>query len=96
MGAVRKLIYCELAGERPSRSEHELEFARIWKDGAALASTFVKAGLIDEYRLFVNPVVIGAGTPFFPPLDERIDLELLETWTFGSRVVYIRYGRAVE
>jgi hypothetical protein len=37
--------------------------------------------------------VLGAGTPFFPPMDERIELELLETRTFGSRVVYLRYRR---
>ena len=59
--------------------------------GAGLASTFSKLGLIDEYQLFVSPVVLGAGTPFFPPLDERINLELVETRTFGSRVVYVRY-----
>jgi hypothetical protein len=40
------------------------------------------------------PVVIGGGTPFFPPLADRIDLELVETRTFGSRVVYVRYRRA--
>jgi dihydrofolate reductase len=62
--------------------------------GAGLASDFVKLGLIDEYRLFVNPVVLGGGTPFFPPLDERIDLRLVETRTFGSRVVYLRYQLA--
>jgi dihydrofolate reductase len=61
--------------------------------GAGLASTFTKLGLIDEYRLFVSPVVLGAGTPYFPALDERINLELVETQTFGSRVVYLRYGR---
>jgi dihydrofolate reductase len=62
--------------------------------GAGLAATFMKLGLIDEYRLFVSPVVLGGGTPYFPALEERIDLELLETRTFGSRVVYLRY-RAV-
>jgi dihydrofolate reductase len=61
--------------------------------GAGLAATATKLGLIDEYRLFVSPVVLGAGTPFFPPLDERIDLELVETRTFASRVVYLRYRR---
>jgi dihydrofolate reductase len=61
--------------------------------GAGLASAFIKAGLVDEYRLFVNPVVLGAGTSFFPALDERINLELLETRTFGTRVVYLRYRR---
>jgi dihydrofolate reductase len=61
--------------------------------GAGLASTFIKLGLVDEYRLFVSPVVLGGGTPYFPALDERIDLDLVETRTFGSRVVYLRYRR---
>lgn len=61
--------------------------------GAGLASSFAELGLIDEYRLFVNPVVLGGGTPYFPALEERIDLELVETRTFGSRVVYLRYRR---
>jgi dihydrofolate reductase len=63
--------------------------------GAGLASTFMKLGLIDEYRLFVSPVVLGGGTPYFPALDERINLELVETRTFGSRVVYVRYAVVV-
>jgi dihydrofolate reductase len=61
--------------------------------GAGLASTCIKLGLVDDYRLFVSPVVLGSGTPYFPALDERIDLELVETRTFGSRVVYSRYHR---
>jgi dihydrofolate reductase len=48
---------------------------------------------LDEYRLFVSPVVLDGGTRFFPPVDERIDLELVETRTFASRVVYARYRR---
>jgi dihydrofolate reductase len=62
--------------------------------GAGLASTLTKLGLIDEYRLFVSPVLLGGGTPYFPTLHERIDLELVETQTFASRVVYLRYRRA--
>ena len=58
--------------------------------GAELASDLIRAGLVDEYRLFVNPVVLGAGTPFFPPLDGPIELELVETRDFGSRVTYLR------
>jgi dihydrofolate reductase len=61
--------------------------------GAGLASTCIELGLVDEFRLFVSPVVLGGGTPYFPALDERIDLELVETRTFGSRVVYLRYRR---
>jgi dihydrofolate reductase len=61
--------------------------------GAGLAGTCMKLDLIDEYRLFVSPVVLGGGTPFFSALDERINLELVETRTFGARVVYVRYRR---
>ena len=61
--------------------------------GAGLASTFIKQGLVDEYQLFVSPVVLGGGTPFFPPLEERVELELVETRTFASRVVYLHYRR---
>jgi dihydrofolate reductase len=59
--------------------------------GPTLAATLLRAGLIDEIRLFVQPVILGAGTPFFPALDDRIGLKLLETRTFGSGVVYLRY-----
>jgi dihydrofolate reductase len=59
--------------------------------GPTIASTLMRSGLIDEYRLFVQPVILGAGTPFFPSLDDRIGLTLVETRTFGSGVVYLRY-----
>jgi dihydrofolate reductase len=62
--------------------------------GAGLASDLVKRGLVDEYHLFVNPLVVGGGTPYFPALDSTIDLELVESRTFGSRVVYLHYRRA--
>lgn len=116
-------------------SDHELEFARIWKGmqkvvfsrtldeveggarlvkdnaveevialkeqegedlsvgGAGLAATFIERGLVDEYRLFVSPVVVGGGTPYFPNLDQRIQLDLIESRTFGNRVVYLRFQR---
>jgi dihydrofolate reductase len=61
--------------------------------GAGLAATLIELGLIDEYRLFVNPIVLGGGTPYFPPLVGSLNLELVETRTFGSRVVYVRYRR---
>lgn len=59
--------------------------------GPHLAATFMQLGLIDEYRLFVQPVILGSGTPFFPALDNPIKLRLVETRTFGSGVVYLRY-----
>ena len=61
--------------------------------GAGLARACMELGLIDEWRLFVSPVLLGGGTPYFPTLDDRINAELIETQTFGSRVVYVRYRR---
>jgi len=68
--------------------------ARLATGGVAgLASTLAELDLIDEYRLFVSPVVLGGGTRYFPALDSRTTLELAETRTFGARVVYLRYRR---
>jgi dihydrofolate reductase len=60
--------------------------------GAGLASGLIERGLVDEFRLFVRPVLLGGGTPYFPPLAERVQLEQLETRTFGPRAIYMRYG----
>jgi dihydrofolate reductase len=49
--------------------------------------------LIDEYRLYVHPVVIGRGKPLFPTSDARTDLRLAETRAFGNGVVLLRYQR---
>jgi dihydrofolate reductase len=130
-----EMTYWETAEEHLS-AEHQLEFARIWKDlpkvvfsttlesvegnatlvrdgvaeevarlkeepgkdlavgGAGLAASCMELGLVDVYELFVSPVVLGGGTPYFPPLEERIELDLVESRTFGSRVVYLRYEPA--
>ena len=53
--------------------------------GANLAATFERLGLVDEYRLFVQPVAIGRGRPVFAP-DTRIELELAETRVYGNGV----------
>jgi dihydrofolate reductase len=60
--------------------------------GAGLAAECIALGLVDEFRLFFSPVLLGGGSPFFPRLQEPIDLSLDETRTLGSRVVYLRYG----
>jgi dihydrofolate reductase len=59
--------------------------------GATLAVQAAAAGLIDEYRVRVCPVLVGGGIPFFPRAERRVDLELVETRTFDSKVVYLRY-----
>lgn len=61
--------------------------------GAGLAAAAIGLDLVDELRLFRNPVVVGGGTPFLPPVSEHLPLALVETRTFGSRVVYERYRR---
>jgi dihydrofolate reductase len=61
--------------------------------GARLAAAAIAEDLIDEYRLFVNPVMLGSGTPYFTPHARRFDLRLAESRTFGSRVIYLRYQR---
>jgi len=59
--------------------------------GATLAAEAAALDLIDEYRPKVYPVLVGGGIPFFPRRDRRVDLELLETRTFSSQVIYLRY-----
>ncbi len=61
--------------------------------GAGLAAAAIELGLVDELRMFRNPVVVGGGTPFLPPVTEEVPLDLIETRTFGSRVIYERYRR---
>src|SRR5919109_949308 len=62
--------------------------------GAGLAAEAIELGLVDELRMFRYPVVVGGGTPFLPPVTEDVQLDLVETRTFGSRVIYERYRRA--
>jgi dihydrofolate reductase len=62
--------------------------------GAGLAAAAIELGLVDELRMLRHPVVVGGGTPFLPPVTEDVPLDLIETRTFGSRVIYERYGRA--
>ncbi|MFP1624411.1 dihydrofolate reductase family protein [Streptomyces sp. 5K101] len=62
--------------------------------GAGLAAAAIELGLVDELRMFRNPIVVGGGTPFLPPVTEVVRLDLVETRTFGSHVIYERYRRA--
>ncbi len=61
--------------------------------GAGLAAAAIELGLVDELRMFRYPVVVGGGTPYLPPVTEDVRLDLIETRTFDSRVIYERYRR---
>ncbi len=64
--------------------------------GAGLAAAAMELGLVDELHMLRHPIVVGGGTPFLPPVTEDVPLDLIETRTFGSRVIYERYGRAQD
>ncbi|MDP9144930.1 MAG: dihydrofolate reductase family protein [Actinomycetota bacterium] len=72
------------------KSEYDGEIA---VGGPGLAGACAELDLIDEYGLFISPVVVGGGLPYFPALAAPLELELAETRTFGDRVVYTRYER---
>jgi dihydrofolate reductase len=59
--------------------------------GATLAAEAAALDLIDEYRPKVYPVLVGGGLPFFPQRERRVNLELVESRAFTSKVVYLRY-----
>ena len=64
----------------------------IWLyGGASLISTFINLGLVDEYRLSVHPVVLGAGKPLFESLHERLSLVLTDVRRYSSGVVQLVY-----
>jgi dihydrofolate reductase len=59
--------------------------------GPNLAGQFVRRGLVDEYRLVVHPVVLGAGIPFWPQLDAPLSLRLVETRAFACGAEFRSY-----
>lgn len=61
--------------------------------GSELAAEAIRLGLVDVFQVFVVPVIVGGGKPFFPSVERNIQLDLIETRTFPSRVVYLHYER---
>lgn len=62
--------------------------------GAEVVSEFASRDLIDEYQVFVHPVVLGGGTPLFPELAQRQGMSLVQARTFDDTVAGLRYARA--
>ncbi len=61
---------------------------------ASLASSLLEANLIDEYRIILEPVVLGSGNPLFKSIRERIRMRLTGTRMLGTGVVVLYYQRA--
>jgi len=61
--------------------------------GPDLAAHAIEAALVDEYHLFLSPVVVGGGKAALPP-NVRFELELLDERRFGNGVVHLHYGTA--
>lgn len=59
--------------------------------GAQIASAFTNKGLIDEFRIIVNPVILGGGTPLFKDIDQQLELFLMHTKTFSCGNVLLHY-----
>jgi dihydrofolate reductase len=72
---------------RALKAESDLDLS---VGGAGLAAEAIRAGLVDEYHYYVNPVVVGGGTSWLPG-GVRLDLSLVDERRFGGGVVYLRY-----
>ncbi len=67
---------------------------QMFVGGAGLAATCKRLGLIDEYRLYVQPVVLGGGTPFLAPSESTVTLKLLDTRAFSNGTALLHYRSA--
>lgn len=61
---------------------------------ADLSATLIEHGLVDEYRIGINPILLGSGVPFFKGRTERLPLTLVDLRQFGSGVVILHYRPA--
>jgi dihydrofolate reductase len=109
MNSIPKVVFSNTlettgwSNTRLVKGSAEEEVARLKREpgkdlfifgSANLTGSLTKHGLIDEYRIGLNPLVLGGGTPMFKPSDERMRLKLLEARPMQSGVVLLRYARA--
>lgn len=85
-----RLARGDLAGEVARLKAQPGKEMVVFGSGS-IVSALAQLGLIDDYRLFVNPVILGSGLPHFAGLSRRIELQLLEARTFTTGVVLLRY-----
>ena len=109
MNSIPKVVFsntletAEWSNTRLAKGSAEEEVARLKQEpgkdlfifgSANLTDSLTKQGQVDEYRIGLNPIVLGGGTPMFKPSDERMRLTLLEARPMRSGVVLLRYARA--
>jgi len=88
-GTNTSLVRGDLAEEVAALKQRH---ATIGVGGTRLAAACMAHDLIDEFQVFIGPVVLGGGLPFFPSDGRRVDLTLLETRRFDE-IVYLRLRR---
>ncbi len=106
MNSISKIVFsrtldkAEWNNSRLIKENAELEIARLKQEtgkdmllfgSANLSSALMQHGLIDEYRLGVNPLILGGGNPLFKPAPHRIRMKLLEARPLKSGCVILRY-----
>jgi dihydrofolate reductase len=105
--AADKIVYSrtlESVATARTRIERELDIDAVRQlkqsavrdiaiGGPELAGHAIRAGLVDEWRLYVTPVIIGSGKPALPD-DVRVDLELIDERRFGNGMAYLHYRTA--
>ncbi len=64
--------------------------------GAAIATTFIRLPLVDEFHHFLQPIMLGHGTPYLLSMERKLELNLIELHRFASGVVLLRYQRKTE
>lgn len=89
-GSPRSPVAEEVAAALDANGKH------VEIGGAGLAGQAVELELVDQLRMFRHPVVVGGGTPFLPPVADTVPFDLVETRTFGSRVIYERYRQVCD
>jgi dihydrofolate reductase len=82
------------AAEEISRLKHLPGKDMLVFGSAVLASSLLQLGLVDEYRIILQPVLLGSGNSLFQDITERIQMKLISAKAFGSGVVLLSYQRA--
>lgn len=83
---IQQLIPEEIAQMKQQEGKDMVIFG-----GAGIAQSFMRHELIDEYRIMVNPIILGKGKPLFEDMTHRMNLKLMKTRTFNSGVVMLVY-----